>query len=92
LGDNVIRTLSVFSQNSHINIRTLYNIKSFDIESGKHFLIDEQGRTTCINKIGTFNPNFRPYYSGFVNHKARYKDAAKDPSVLHFAPDMNFKH
>lgn len=40
-----------------------------------------------INPNGTFQPKFRPNYSGFVNHKKRYADAKIDPTVLHFAPD-----
>jgi hypothetical protein len=60
---------------------------SFDIESGKYFLLDEQGSATRINPNGTFRPKFRPQYSGFVNHKTRYVDSSSDPSVLHFAPD-----
>jgi hypothetical protein len=40
-----------------------------------------------INPNGTFQPKFRPNYSGFVDHKSRYNDSKIDPTVLHFAPD-----
>lgn len=52
-------------------------------------MLDEKGTPTNINPNGTFRPKFRSNYSGFVTHKARYNDAANDPSVLHFAPDSS---
>ena len=59
------------------------------MDSGKYLLLDESGKATNINLNGTFRPKFRPNYSGFVGHKARYNDSTNDPSVLHFAPDPN---
>ena len=57
------------------------------MDSGKYHLIDEQGTATRISPNGTFKPKFRANYSGFVNHKDRYRDSPNDPSVLHFAPE-----
>lgn len=40
-----------------------------------------------VNPNGTFRPKFTPNFSGFVDHKSRYRDAQADPALLHFAPD-----
>ncbi len=35
-------------------------------------------------------PKFRSNFTGFATHNSRYLEAAKDPSVLHYAPDNYF--
>jgi len=42
-----------------------------------------------VNPNGTFRPKFTPNFSGFVDHKSRYRDAQTDPALLHFAPDSS---
>ena len=59
------------------------------MDTGKYFLIDEKGTSTDVHPNGSYKSKFKPQYSGFVDHKTRYIDAEKDPSVLHFAPDPN---
>lgn len=43
-----------------------------------------------INKNGTLPAKFKNAFSGFASHKVRYLEAAKDPALLHFAPDLTF--
>ena len=62
---------------------------SYDIEKGRYFILDPDGTEHRVNPDGTLPSKFRPNYSGFVGHKARYRDSKDDPSVMPNVPDFS---
>ena len=57
------------------------------MDSGKHFLLTQDGSEKTISKIGTFRPKFRNQVSGIATPKLRVLASKTDLTALHFTPD-----
>ena len=62
------------------------------MNNGKYTLINREGIKSEVNANGVLKQEFRPYFSGCVNHRIRAKDSLKVPSVLYYTPDSKISN
>jgi hypothetical protein len=73
------------------NTRKVYDIVRFSLDIGKYILLTQDGNEHIINKIGTFTPKFRKYFTGFASAKNREEIGRKDNTALHFTPVSTYR-